>query len=267
MAVTRTMIRGGTVFDGTGAPPAVADVLFEDGRILDVGPGLDADVAVDASGSTVFPGFIDCHVHLGLSGIDFVAQAQKPFALRYFEAAHNLATTLDTGITTARDAGGASLGVKEAVDRGLVRGPRMLVSLVMVSQTGGHGDGWWPSGQGIKAMAGDPGIPDNIVDGADEMRKKVRELVRGGADCIKVATSGGVMSPRDDPRHAHFRPHELDVLVEEAEAGSTSSPTPRAPTGSATRSMPGFARSNTGSTSTSRPSIACGSREPGSSPR
>lgn len=216
--MNRTLVSGGMVFDGTGAEAAVADVVFEDGKIVEVGSGLDGDVEVDASGMTVFPGFIDCHVHVGLSSVDFVSEVQKPFALRYFQTAHSLATTLDTGITTVRDAGGASLGVKEAVDQGLVRGPRMLVSLIMVSQTGGHGDGWWPSGQGIKAMAGDPGIPHNIVDGPDEMRKKVRELVRGGADCIKVATSGGVMSPRDDPRHAHFRPSELDVLVEEADA-------------------------------------------------
>ena len=63
-----------------------------------------------------------------------------------------------------------------------------------------------------------PGLPDTIVDGPDEMRKVVRELIRNGADVIKVATSGGVLSPSDDPRHAHFRPAELEVLVEEATA-------------------------------------------------
>jgi imidazolonepropionase-like amidohydrolase len=61
-----------------------------------------------------------------------------------------------------------------------------------------------------------PGKPGTIVDGTDEMRRKVRELIRDGADVIKVATSGGVLSPRDDPRHAHFTPAELEVLVEEA---------------------------------------------------
>ena len=63
-----------------------------------------------------------------------------------------------------------------------------------------------------------PGVPSGIVDGPDEMRRKVRELHRMGANVIKVATSGGVLSPRDDPRHAHFRPEELDVLVTEATA-------------------------------------------------
>jgi imidazolonepropionase-like amidohydrolase len=63
-----------------------------------------------------------------------------------------------------------------------------------------------------------PGRPANIVDGPEEMRRKVRELVRAGADVIKVCTSGGVLSPRDDPRHGHFRDDELDALVTEATA-------------------------------------------------
>jgi imidazolonepropionase-like amidohydrolase len=214
----RTVVTGGVVFDGTGSPPEAADVLFQEGRILEVGSGLDGDAAIDATGQTVLPGFIDCHVHAGFPSVDFVAEAQKPFALRYYETAHSLATTLDTGITTVRDAGGVGLGVKEAVSRGLIRGPRMRISLTMLSQTGGHGDDWWPSGVSLDTWDRDPGIPSNLVDGPDEMRKKVRELVRAGADCVKVATSGGVLSPRDDPRHAHFRPAELGVLVEEASA-------------------------------------------------
>src|SRR5207244_8431314 len=63
-----------------------------------------------------------------------------------------------------------------------------------------------------------PGMPDPIVDGPEEMRRKVRELIRDGADVIKIATSGGVLSPRDDPRHPHFRPDELEALVSEAAA-------------------------------------------------
>lgn len=216
--MTRTVISGGDVFDGRGGDPSRADVVIEDGRILEIGSGLDGDIEIDASGQTVLPGFIDCHVHLGFKDVDFVGLAQKPYALKYYETAHNLAITLDTGITTVRDAGGASLGVKTAVESGLIRGPRMLLSLTMLSQTGGHGDGWLPSGADIRIFQSDPGIPHNIVDGPDEMRKKVRELVRAGADCVKVATSGGVLSPRDDPRHAHFSPEELDVLVTEADA-------------------------------------------------
>ena len=94
----------------------------------------------------------------------------------------------------------------------------MQISIVMLSQTGGHGDDWYPSGAEVPFMIAHPGRPSGLVDGPDEVRRKVRELVRAGADVIKVATSGGVLSPRDDPRHAHFRPPELVALVEEATA-------------------------------------------------
>ena len=117
-----------------------------------------------------------------------------------------------------RDACGADLGVKQARDDGLFQGSRIQISLLMISQTGGHGDDWHVSGTVAPFIPETPGMPSGIVDGPDEMRRKVRELHRMGADVIKVATSGGVLSPRDDPRHAHFRPAELDVLVEEATA-------------------------------------------------
>jgi imidazolonepropionase-like amidohydrolase len=126
--------------------------------------------------------------------------------------------TLRGGITTIRDAGGADLGTRVALEQGLIAGPRMQISLTMISQTGGHGDDWLASGQSVGLFNVHPGRPSGIVDGPDEMRRKVRELVRAGADVIKVATSGGVLSPRDDPRHAHFAPDELEVLVREAAA-------------------------------------------------
>jgi imidazolonepropionase-like amidohydrolase len=96
----------------------------------------------------------------------------------------------------------------------------MQISITILSQTGGHGDSWQPCGAHMPRIIGvhHPGKPDNIVDGPEEMRKKVRELIRAGADVIKVCTSGGVLSPRDDPRHGHYRDDELDVLVAEASA-------------------------------------------------
>jgi imidazolonepropionase-like amidohydrolase len=95
----------------------------------------------------------------------------------------------------------------------------MQISIRMLSQTGGHGDSWMASGVAAEPWSVPyPGSPDAMVDGPDEMRKKVRELIRCGADVLKVATSGGVLSPRDNPRHAHFRDEELEVLVAEAAA-------------------------------------------------
>jgi imidazolonepropionase-like amidohydrolase len=217
--MTRTLYAGASVLDGTGADPAVADIVVEDGRITEIGTNLDADDRVDLGGTSVLPGLFDCHTHVVVSSIDTMRLLQTPFSYRFFQAAQNLEATLRIGITTIRDAGGADLGVKQAVEDGIVNGPRMHISLSMISQTGGHGDGWMPSGGTIKALLpSHPGVPETLVDGPDEMRAKVRELVRMGADVVKVATSGGVLSPRDKPTHAHFRPEELEVLVEEATA-------------------------------------------------
>jgi imidazolonepropionase-like amidohydrolase len=143
---------------------------------------------------------------------------QTPFSYRFYDAIRNLRATLDTGITTVRDAGGADLGVKRAVEDGIVPGPRIQISIRMLSQTGGHGDGWLPSGQRVHLFQDYPGSPSAIVDGPLEMRRKVRQLVQAGAEVIKVATSGGVLSPRDRPDQPGFDIEELEVLVAEARA-------------------------------------------------
>jgi imidazolonepropionase-like amidohydrolase len=216
--VSRTVLAGGRVFDGTGAPVRDADVVVDDGRIVDVGPGLDGDELVDLAGRHLLPGLFDCHTHVTLSDINFLRHLQTPFSYRFYETSRNLAATLAAGITTVRDAAGADAGIKQAVADGLVPGPRLQISLTLLSQTGGHGDGWFPSGQQLRFWPVYPGMPDGLVDGPEELRRKVRELVRAGADVIKVATSGGVLSPTDDPGHAHFREDELAALVAEASA-------------------------------------------------
>jgi imidazolonepropionase-like amidohydrolase len=214
--MTRIVLRGGRVFDGTGAHPAAADIAVEDGRIVGVGTGLDGDEEIDDR--TILPGLFDCHTHVTISNVDLWGAVQQPFSMQFYEAARNLQATLAIGITTVRDAGGADLGIKQAVANGLIAGPRLQISISMLSQTGGHGDDWYPSGAEVPLLGPHPGRPSGIVDGPDEVRRKVRELHRAGADVIKVATSGGVLSPRDDPRRAHFRPIELETLVEEATA-------------------------------------------------
>jgi imidazolonepropionase-like amidohydrolase len=217
--MTRTLYAGATVIDGTGADPAVADLVVEDGRIVEIGPGLDGDERIDLSDRSLLPGLFDCHTHVVVSSIDTMRLLQMPFSYRFFLAARNLEATLRAGITTVRDAGGADLGIKQAVEDGIVPGPRVQISLSMISQTGGHGDGWMPSGATVEALLPKhPGVPSTIVDGPEEMRRTVRTLIRMGADVIKVATSGGVLSPRDKPTHAHLRLEELETLVEEASA-------------------------------------------------
>ncbi|MFD0891517.1 amidohydrolase family protein, partial [Streptosporangium algeriense] len=118
----RTLYTGATVFDGTGTPPEPADVVVEGDRIVEVGPGLDGDVRVDLAGTVLLPGFIDCHVHVTVDGVDVLKRLEAPYSLRYYRTARNLGDLLDAGLTTVRDAGGADLGTKVAVDTGVVRG-------------------------------------------------------------------------------------------------------------------------------------------------
>jgi imidazolonepropionase-like amidohydrolase len=88
----RTVVTGGTVFDGTGAPLAQADVVFEDGRIVEVGPGLDGDESVDASGHAVLPGLFDCHIHVGMryEDLDELTVLHRPFTYQFFRIPETL---------------------------------------------------------------------------------------------------------------------------------------------------------------------------------
>lgn len=220
-ASSRTVVRGGYLFDGTGAPVARGDIVMQGGRITDVGLDLDGDREVDATGLTILPGLFDCHVHTTLASPNALAQLGQPFSYQFYVAARNLAAALDCGVTTVRDAAGADLGIKQAVDDGLVDGPRLQIAITMMSQTGGHGDGWMASGACAGLFPPHAGRPDGVVDGTDEIRRKVREVLRSGADVIKVCASGGVLSPRDDPRHPHLREDELTALVQEAAFAET----------------------------------------------
>ncbi|WP_033289809.1 metal-dependent hydrolase family protein [Amycolatopsis jejuensis] len=213
----RLVLAGGSVFDGV--TPERADVLVVDGRIEAIGSGIDGDVVLDVTGQTVLPGFIDCHVHVMFSEIDSWRILQTPFSLLFFQAARNLRVTLESGITTVRDAAGADYGIRRAVETGLIPGPRMRNAITMLSQTGGHGDDHLPSGCDAPLLPVHPGAPGALVDGVAEARVKVRELVRARADWIKVATTGGVLSA-DELGNRQFRDDELaEITAEAAMAG------------------------------------------------
>ena len=187
--MTRTVFAGGRVFDGTGSPLAEADVVVEAGRVVEVGPGLDGDEAVDCAGRAVLPGLFDCHVHLSSrhEDLDELRVLYEPFSLPFFRMAENLRTTLALGITTVRDAAGADAGLKRAVEEGVLVGPRMQISVNMLSMTGGHSDAWLPSGGLHPWGISYPGMPRGLCDGVDGVTAKVREMIRSGADVIKIA--------------------------------------------------------------------------------
>jgi hypothetical protein len=146
--VSRIVFQGGRVFDGTGAPLADADLVIEDGRIAEVGSGLDGDDGIDCSGKALLPGLFDTHVHMVSRYEDFdeIRVMHEPFSTPFYRVTENMRRTLACGITTVRDAAGADAGMRLAVDEGSLVGPRMKISVTMLSMTGGHNDPWLPSG-------------------------------------------------------------------------------------------------------------------------
>ena len=127
--------------------------------------------------------------------------------------------TLDAGITTIRDAGGAPAGLKLAVERGIVPGPRMQMAVSIISQTGGHGDGFYPCCIDLELFGiRFYDVPRGVADGIEEVRKVTREILRAGADWIKLATSGGVLSTADSPRSSQLTVDEIAAAVYEAGA-------------------------------------------------
>jgi imidazolonepropionase-like amidohydrolase len=213
--LVRIVLTGARVFDGTGAPTTEADVAFEDGWIVDVGPGLDGDESVDLAGATLLPGLFDCHVHLASRYEDFdeLEVMHRPFSYHFFTIAENLRRTLALGITTVRDAAGSDLGLKLAVEDGILVGPRMQISVNALSMTGGHSDAWLPSGGVSVWNLSYPGMPDAVCDGVEGVAQKVREMVRAGADVIKISSTGGFLSPFDDPARPHFSQEEVNAIV------------------------------------------------------
>jgi imidazolonepropionase-like amidohydrolase len=218
-----TVITNATLIDGTGRDPVQrAGIIIDEGRITRAGgnvePPKDAQV-IDAGGRTVMPGLIDSHVHLYGRVTNLQERLLTPPSLALFYGARNALRTLDAGVTSVRDASGSPAGFKMAIERGLIPGPRMKISVSALSQTGGHGDQTMPSGVNTRMFGeADAERPHTIVDGPDEVRRAVRQLLRAGADFIKLCSTGGVLSPADEPTHTQFTPEEISVMVHEAAA-------------------------------------------------
>jgi imidazolonepropionase-like amidohydrolase len=174
---------------------------------------------VDAEGLWLLPGLIDCHVHLCTTGttFDLGDRLARPPSLNILQSVDSCARDLAAGFTSVRDAGGTPNGVRMAVERGYFPGPRMKLAITILSETGGHADGTFPCGAFLPLVSG-PDIPLSVVDGVEPMRQRVREIIRAGADWIKLCTSGGVLSHGDSPHHPAFTIDEIRAAVEEAAA-------------------------------------------------
>jgi imidazolonepropionase-like amidohydrolase len=219
--VAPTYLLHASLIDGTGRDPVPDSwIRIDDGRITGVGTGPTstgaADV-VDCAGRTVLPGLIDAHTHLAAT--DYLDRLQDvPRPVHAAQIFAELRSTLRQGFTTVRDAGFTDAGFRIAVERGLVPGPRLLVANGALSQTGGHAD-LRRGHQREPAVAFDGVVWTGVVaDGADQVRWAAREVLRAGADQVKVMASGGCASHGDDVTDVQFTRDEIAAAVHEAGA-------------------------------------------------
>ena len=212
------VLREASVLDESGSFTGSLDVLVESGRVAAVGRGLTADaLSFDASGLWVMPGMFDCHDHVSLATVDTGEILRTPITQWALETAATCRTTLEAGVTWVRDCAGADAGMRDSIARGFVPGPTLQVSINLLCQTGGHGDGFMAGGGLETSLTPDyAGRPPYRVDGVDSMRAAVRAVLRSGADFVKLATTGGLVSDHDEPLVAELSVEEIEAAVFEA---------------------------------------------------
>ncbi len=222
-----TIFRNARIFDGDSAKLIeYADVIVSGGQIKDIAQGQvqagAADEVVDCAGRVLMPGLIDAHVHVYAAGLNLTRLAQTPVSYLAHFAAIFLHGCLERGFTTVRDVGGADVGIANAIRDGLLQDvPRLFYGGRVITQTGGHGD-FRPGDHALDSAVccgcGFHSDPMAVVaDGADQVRRAVREEFRRGAAHIKVMGSGGVASPTDPLDRCQYSDDEIRAAVDEAE--------------------------------------------------
>jgi imidazolonepropionase-like amidohydrolase len=182
-----------------------------------------ADIGIlDAGGRTLMPGLIDAHVHPAITTLDLVSMVHRQASWIAIETKFILEGMLRRGFTTVRDAGGLDAGIPIAIERGLIRGPRIFRSGRVLSQTGGHGD-LEPVSQHPRLCACSirTSAFSHIADGVDAVRRAAREELKGGAQQIKIMAGGGVATPSDPIDMTQYTEEEIRAAVEEAKARRT----------------------------------------------
>lgn len=205
-----------------GAIVGPRSVVAEGGVLVDVDAGAATPRGaereeIDARGAFLLPGFIDAHVHLGITTMDFARLARQTETERALEMARAAAQTLSRGFTTVRDTGGDVRGLIAAIGRGLCDGPRIVHAGRVLSQTGGHGD--LRAGRIEQAGCACQVHSDwfsHVCDGADAVTRAARVELRAGSDFLKLMASGGVASPSDPLDATQYTAAEIRAAATEA---------------------------------------------------
>jgi imidazolonepropionase-like amidohydrolase len=216
-----TVIRAARLFDATSdklSQPGV--IVVSGGKIESVGGAVPQGAAViDLGDATILPGFIDSHTHLTMDfNADYngerLLRETRPVSEEAIRSTVNAKKTLMAGFTTVRDVGSSDfldVGLRNAINSGIVPGPRMLVAVHAIGSTGGHCD----EGDGFRfgLLNHESGPEDGVIDSPDQGRFAVRFNIKYGADVIKTCPTGGVLSPTDQVDAPQLTQAEMDAIV------------------------------------------------------
>lgn len=218
----RTLIHCGSIIDGKNKEQLQqVTLVVEANKITSVDkgftkPGKD-DRLIDLSKKTVMPGLIDMHVHLEseTSKDQLVKRFTQNEADIAFQSTIYAKKTLLAGFTTVRDCGGSGVNIslRNAINQGIVVGPRVLTAGKSIASTGGHAD---PTNGSRKDLMGDPGPKEGVINSPEDARKAVRQRYKDGSDFIKITATGGVLSVAKDGSGPQFTQEEVNAIVETA---------------------------------------------------
>jgi imidazolonepropionase-like amidohydrolase len=214
----KVALTGGRIVVGPTGEVRDAALVLDGSRIVGIASPdeLGSEMTrFDVGDRTIMPGLIDAHIHFALWASELIVHQDKSVLELACETVQALASVVPAGLTTARDPGGLDVGFREAIRRGLIDGPEVQTSLVIIGPTNGIDD--VTTIQGVQSPMV-PGMPRPEADGPDACRAKVREVLRGGADFIKIATSGGASSARVRPDQPVYSQAEVEAIVDEAHA-------------------------------------------------
>ena len=218
-AADKTLLRCGKLVDvQAGRVLSQVDVLIEGGKVAQIGSGIVSDAEViDLSDKTCLPGLIDMHVH-------FTHQSNpksymEPYVLNpadfAFRAVGFADITLRKGFTTVRSLGDrgdgtVSVSLRNAIDSGLLQGPRIFTAGKSIATTGGHAD---PTNGANKVLQGNPGPKQGVINSAEDAMQAVRQRYKDGADLIKITATGGVLSTAKNGQNPQFTEAELVAII------------------------------------------------------
>ena len=210
----------GSILDvQTGKEMKKATIIVKNNKISSISEGYitkgqEKDVEIDLKNKFILPGLIDLHVHIESE------QSPNRYASKFinneadvaFEAARYAETTLMSGFTTVRDLGGTGVNVslRNAINKGIAKGPRIFTAGKSIASTGGHAD---PTNGSNQKLMGDPGPREGVVNSPEDGVKAVRQRYKDGADVIKITATGGVLSVAKNGKNPQFSIEEIKSIT------------------------------------------------------